>query len=29
MKAMNIFEEGTFSDQAVKKNLIHDSPYSR
>ncbi len=27
MKKMNIFEEGSFSDQGMKKNLVHDSPY--
>ncbi|EFI35589.1 Cupin 2 conserved barrel domain protein [Desulfonatronospira thiodismutans ASO3-1] len=29
MKVVNIFEEGTFSDKAMKKNLVHDSPYFR
>lgn len=29
MKMMNIFEEGSFSDKAMKKLLVHDSPYFR
>lgn len=29
MKTMNIFEEGTFSEKAMKKLLVHDSPYFR
>ncbi|RQD67327.1 MAG: cupin domain-containing protein [Desulfonatronovibrio sp. MSAO_Bac4] len=29
MKMMNIFEEGIFSDKAMKKLLVHDSPYFR
>ncbi len=29
MKTMNIYQEGTFSDKAMKKNLVHDSPYFR
>ena len=29
MKVNNIIEEGTFSDKAMKKHLVHDSPYFR
>lgn len=29
MKTMNIFQEGSFSDKAMKKMLVHDSPYFR
>lgn len=29
MKKNNIFKEGKFSDKAMQKNLIHDSPYFR
>ncbi|WP_045212092.1 cupin domain-containing protein [Desulfonatronovibrio magnus] len=29
MKTMNIFKEGSFSEKAMKKLLVHDSPYFR
>lgn len=29
MKVMNIIQEGGFSDKAMKKLLVHDSPYFR
>ena len=27
MKTINLFESGEFSDKALKKFLVHDSPY--